>query len=82
MLNGVDAKSAFENQHSMKSVKKKGSCILSSYWQVSPSRFLINGVLIYEGGVFRIRVRKIRKLGFGPEKYSILFTTLNCKSSL
>ena len=55
---------------------------MGSYWQVSPSRFLINAVLIYEGGVFRIRVRKIRKLGFGPEKYSILFTTLNCKSSL
>ena len=81
MLNGVDAKSACENLHSI-SLSKKGSCILGSYWQVSPSRFLINAVLIYEGGVFRIRVRKIRKLGFGPEIYSILFTTLHCKSSL
>ena len=54
---------------------------MGSYWKVSPSRFLINAVLIYEGGVFRIRVRKIRKLGFGPEIYSILFTTLHCKSS-
>ena len=81
MLNGVDAKSACGNLHSMKSAKKR-FLYLGSYWQVSPSRFLINAVLIYEGGVFRIRVRKIRKLGFGPEKYSILFTTLNCKSSL
>ena len=50
---------------------------MGSYWKVSPSRFVINAVLIYEGGVFRIRVRKIRKLGFGPEIYSILFTTLH-----